>query len=183
ARHDPDVITLQEISPTNEPLLAALRPNYPHQHRCHYGTSYSLAVLSRLPPTSSSPMCSDVRGLAAIEITAPDGPGWVASVHLFWPWPYAQRPQVNEIAERLKALPGRKVVAGDFNQVPWSHAVKTLRRASAANYLGPRRATYSLHGIPLPIDHVLAPTGSVTRIPKHGSKHRGLLARIAFWPF
>ncbi|MEM1234354.1 MAG: endonuclease/exonuclease/phosphatase family protein [Pseudomonadota bacterium] len=177
---DPDIITLQEISLVNVGLLTRLQGDYPHQHVCSFGQLYSMAVLSRLPQTESLPICSAKRGLAAMEVMGPDGPGWVASVHLVWPWPYPQRPQSDGIARQIAALEGPVIVAGDFNQLPWSHAVRSITEAAGAQYLGPRRRTFQLLGLPLPLDHVLAASGEVTRLGRIGSDHRALVAQVSF---
>ncbi|MEM1374642.1 MAG: endonuclease/exonuclease/phosphatase family protein [Pseudomonadota bacterium] len=177
---DPDVITLQEISLVNAGLLTRLQGDYPHQHVCSFGQLYSMAVLSRLPRTDRLPVCSPRRGLAAMEVMGPDGPGWVASVHLYWPWPYQQRPQSDGIARRIAELNGPVIVAGDFNQLPWSYAVRSIAQAGGVTNLGPRRRTFEVLGMPLPIDHVLAASGEVTRLGRVGSDHRALSARVSF---
>ncbi|MEM6277311.1 MAG: endonuclease/exonuclease/phosphatase family protein [Pseudomonadota bacterium] len=177
---DPDIITLQEISMLNAGLLPRLQGDYPHQHVCSFGQLYSMAVLSRLPRTDSLPICSYRRGLAAMEVVGPDGPGWVASIHLLWPWPYPQRVQSEGIARQIAELDGPVIVAGDFNQLPWSYAVRSITEAAGAEYLGPRRRTFQLYGMPLPLDHVLAASGEVTRLGRIGSDHRALAARVAF---
>ncbi|MEL6915825.1 MAG: endonuclease/exonuclease/phosphatase family protein [Pseudomonadota bacterium] len=187
AARAPDIITFQEVSPTNRPLLAALSADYPEMHVCDFGPLYSIAVLSRLPRTGTAPLCSEDRGFAALEIAGPNGPGWIVSIHLEWPWPFEQPAQIALYTEALAALEGSVIVAGDFNQVPWSHTVRTLSRVTGAGYRGPHRATFSVGSrvferppLFLPIDHVLAPRGEVTRLTRIGSDHAALIAIVGF---
>ena len=179
---DPDVITLQEVSPRNDVLIDRLSQDYPHQARCTYSWRYSIAVLSRLPQGPTAKRCSDTRGAAALQVITPDGPGWVVSLHLHWPWPFGKPNQLDEITEFVFQLDGPIIVAGDFNHVPWSHKVRSIARAADAPYLGPRRQTFGFRDVPLPIDHVLSASGTVERMEPVGGDHHGLLARVAFDP-
>ncbi|MEM7295718.1 MAG: endonuclease/exonuclease/phosphatase family protein [Pseudomonadota bacterium] len=178
----PDVITFQELSSQNQVLLEQLRELYPNQLRCPYGPRYSIAILTRLPLGPDPAQCSGSRGAAALQLSVDGTLGWVVAVHLLWPWPFGDPAQPREFAGFIAALPGPKAVAGDFNQVPWSDAVRRIMGAADARYLGPRRHTFVTNHIPLPlpIDHVLAPSGYVTLLPKTGSDHYGLFAEIAF---
>lgn len=183
----PDAIMLQEVSAGNEALLRLLGDAYPHQLRCPTGMGIGdTAILSRHPVVPGSERCDLFRASVA-RVETPEGPLWLVSAHLRWPWPLDQAGQVEALAAALAALDGPKVVGGDFNAVPWSHAVRRLSEALGARPVGPAPATLRLGGVlPLPIDHVLATgPGRVARRPLAGSDHHGLLARVApfdAWP-
>ncbi|MEM8593110.1 MAG: endonuclease/exonuclease/phosphatase family protein [Pseudomonadota bacterium] len=182
-RRDPDVITFQEVAARTEFILTRLAGRYPHQHRCRVAEDiYDMAVLSKLPLADGSPVCSPNRGLAALQVASPAGDVWIVSIHLPWPWPFDQPSGLAGAKDTLATLDGPKIVAGDFNNVPWSHAVKSTATAVGARYLGPRRNTFEIEvsGIELPLDHVLAPSGQVERLGKLGSDHNALFARVGF---
>ena len=186
ATYDPDVLTFQEVSWLNQPILNALKASHPYQHRCYFGNTYSMAIVSRFPPTDVPPICSQFRGLAAQQFETPSGTGWIVSIHLLWPWPFEQPDQIIMVLDSLSTLDGSVIAAGDFNQVPWSHAVKSVSKMIDAPNQGPWAQTFEFkhdifkHVVQLPIDHVLAPRGSVTRHDYHDSDHRALVARVGF---
>ncbi|MBL4557022.1 MAG: hypothetical protein JKP98_07320 [Rhodobacteraceae bacterium] len=51
------------------------------------------------------------------------------------------------------------ILGGDFNMVPWSHGVRALARAAGGSVARPALSTRPVRGMPLPIDHVIAPGG------------------------
>jgi endonuclease/exonuclease/phosphatase (EEP) superfamily protein YafD len=176
---DPDVITLQEVSPPNEALLAALADRWPHQHFCPFARVGGTAVVTRLPPLPGRKLCAP--GLAAVEVTGPQGPLWLVSVHLHWPWPYRQSAQLKDLLPLVETMESPVVMAGDFNMVPWSNALAALRWAGGVENAGPTRATYLGFApwLRLPIDQILAPGGGLVETrPALGSDHLGLRAVV-----
>jgi len=174
-----DVVLLQEVSDTNAGILDLLREVYPHQHLCRFSSWSGIAVLSRWP--GDAVQCSPMRGMAAMQVAAPFGPVWAASIHLSWPWPYAQGATVRAIAPQLAPMQGRVVIGGDFNMVPWGYAIRALGAAAGARRIGPMRPTIRVWGLGWPIDHVLTSGQGSTEIrPGLGSDHAGVVARIGF---
>lgn len=195
---DADFVMLQEVHPRNRPLLERLRDTYPHQHFCPVATKAGgIAVLSRVPPTETAPFCEEYSRLAAMQVATPDGPLWVVSLHLYWPFPFAQPRQLERVLPMLEAFDGPVVVGGDFNIVSWTYAAKTVERATRTHNAGHAGGTFEfqydwsgrnlLELMPkVPIDHVLVPdTGAalaLTRRPLFGSDHHGLVATFALAP-
>ncbi|MBL4541246.1 MAG: endonuclease/exonuclease/phosphatase family protein [Rhodobacteraceae bacterium] len=179
-RHrDPDIVLLQEVSDHTVGLLDTLRADWPAQTFCRFSGWSGIAVLSRHPMIAGSAQCSDWRGLAAMQIALGGRPVWVGSVHLFWPWPHDQAKQRAKPVARIDRMEGPVILGGDFNMVPWSHGVRALARAAGGSVARPALSTRPVRGMPLPIDHVIAPGGgSATRLPRQGSDHFGLLARV-----
>ncbi|WP_176445300.1 endonuclease/exonuclease/phosphatase family protein [Maliponia aquimaris] len=176
----PDVVTLQEVSTRNRHLLDLLRPGYPHQYLCA-----GVAVLSRHPVVQGETLCVKGGGLAGLRVSLPEGPVWVLSVHLFWPWPHDQRPQAERIEALVTGLPGPVVLAGDFNMTPWGSDVRRLVRATGVRRAGPMFPTFWLRpsglplAVPLPLDQVYATGGGAARVrPLLGSDHAGVLAGV-----
>jgi endonuclease/exonuclease/phosphatase (EEP) superfamily protein YafD len=189
----PDVVTLQEISARNADVLAALAAAYPYRQVCRFSGWNGMAVLSRHPVVAGQGFCSGDRGLAGLQVVLPQGPVWVLSVHLHWPWPHGQRPQAQRLAGLIERLEGPVVLSGDFNMVPWGSDVRRLVRASGTMTAGPLQPTYWLDAgqrsgpgsglwrlrLPLPLDQVHAPGGgAVDILPLLGADHAGVLARV-----
>ncbi|TNF19494.1 MAG: endonuclease [Rhodobacteraceae bacterium] len=177
----PDLITLQEVSRRNAPLVADPGADYATRHHCAGGGVGGTAVLARFPAVPGSAVC--LRGMAAIALEGPEGRFWLVSVHLHWPWPYGQAEHSAALLARLEGLEGPVVIGGDFNMVPWSHRLRAFARASRSDLVRPIGATLWRSWVPLPIDHVLAPCGGGRKArPELGSDHRGVLARISLGP-
>jgi endonuclease/exonuclease/phosphatase (EEP) superfamily protein YafD len=175
----PDFITLQEVSDRNRVLLDALAATYPTRQFCSLTRIGGTVALSRYPAIPGTATC--VRGLSAVQVETDEGPLWVISVHLFWPWPYGQAPQVEELAALINRLDGPKIIGGDFNMVPWSHVMRQFADAGDVHMARPVRGTYAGFAplLMLPIDHVLTPAGGLTELrPLFGSDHHGVLVRF-----
>ena len=176
----PDVLTLQELSVPNLALLDDLSAELPHQLRCDFASVGGTAVATRLTPVAGAEVCAP--GLAALQVQGPQGPLWLVSIHLHWPWPYGQAAQVRDLLPILEGLQGPVVMAGDFNMVRWSVAVGRMAAAARVRAAGPVLGSYLGFApwLTLPIDHVLAPGGgSAETRPALGSDHLGLLADLA----
>lgn len=185
ASHAPDFVTLQEVTDQTRAVMAGLADELPSQHMCPFAAVGGVAVLSRWPMIAGTARCAEGDGLAAMQVTTPDGPLWIVSMHLHWPFPYRQSEQLARLIPMLEALDGPIVVGGDFNMVPWSHTLRQVARATRSERAG--SVTYSLPmargWLTLPIDHVLVPQGRgathAGRRPLLGSDHHGVLASFA----
>lgn len=176
----PDVLTLQEVSEANKPLMAGLSDILPHQLWCPFRAVGGPAIATRLQPVAGQEICA--KGLAAMKVTGPKGPLWLVSVHLHWPWPYGQSAHVAELLPVLEEMEAPVVMAGDFNMVRWSDAMAAMRVVAGIMQAGPVRGTYTGFApwLVLPIDHVLSPGGGLIEArPGLGSDHLGLLARLS----
>ncbi len=172
-----DVVTLQEVSRRNDRLLGMLAPTYPHQHLCRFSGWGGVAVVSKYPISAET--CTQRRGLAAAQINKDGQDIWIGSIHLPWPFPYANDTAAKAVEDVVLSLEGPVVLAGDFNIFPWANSVGQLQRAARVQPLRPLRPTFSLQGVPLFLDHVHAPGGGqVTYRPGLGSDHLGVLAEV-----
>ena len=177
----PDLVLLQEVTAANEAVLDLLSASYPTRHRCADRPIGDTAVLSRWPAIEGTAHCA--HGAAIVRVAAPEGPLWVVSLHLRWPWPRAQAAHAAAIEEALAELDGPAVVGGDFNMLPWGHSVQRLADAVGGAPVRPAPGTRTLAGVlPLAIDHVIATgrrPGVSQRRPPIGSDHHGVLARVS----
>ncbi len=181
--HNPDFVTLQEVSVTNRPLLADLKEQYPAQMFCPFAAVGGAAVVARWPMVAGSGRCEASNGMAAMQVETPDGPVWVVSLHLHWPYPMGQAAQVKALVPVLTELEGPVVLGGDFNMVPWSHTMRSITAATDTQRIGAPKYTLWLAAYySLPIDHVLVNINSrpadTWKRPQLGSDHNGVLARF-----
>ena len=179
---NPQIVTLQEVSEPNLALLARLKDAYPHQHVCPGGRVGGTAILTRLVPVPGTAFCAP--GLAVMQVVAGlEGQDrfWLVSVHLHWPWPYAQADHVDLLLPILDRLQGPAIMAGDFNMVRWAHSVTSMAEILDVRPAGPTLGTFSGWSdfFRLPIDHVFATRGGrVSPRGALGSDHLGLLAQV-----
>ena len=196
----PDVLTLEEASPGWEPLLGALSPLYPHRYGCAGLSGFNDAlILSKRPFVAGDDgECGGDGRFArrAIDFngTAVD----IAAQHLRWPWPGSQWGQIElTTAPHLAALKASKrpvLLAGDFNAVPWSAALKRyadLGGLTVVDGIGPtwfaRPFTSWIAPVfGLPIDNVMhsgrIEIVSVARQPATDSDHLPLLVSFTVAP-
>lgn len=178
---DPDIIFLQEVSPKNEALLERLK-NYPHQQRCHLNRMMSIMVLSKARPIAQD--CLAESRLAWMELKLNGQTFRAISTHLHWPWPLRQWEQIDSLRNDIALWDQDTaiVLGGDFNAVPWSHAVRTIEDIIHSKIVpGFRMTLYkfvTLIEAPLfvPIDQILLPANAAVKTahvgPDLGSDHR-----------
>lgn len=179
-----ELVTLQEVGAHNRRFMESLWQAYPTQITCDTGHLGAVAILSLWPAVPGTEACGD--GYAMVRLDRGDAaPVWAVSVHLAWPWPAGpQAAQARRLAERVAALDGAVIVAGDFNMQPWGASVREVARAAEAVAARPARITYPALAplLPLSIDHVLLPrdwSSRTTVRPGGGSDHLGLLVEVA----
>jgi endonuclease/exonuclease/phosphatase (EEP) superfamily protein YafD len=193
-----DLVALQEDVggfAREETRLAAV---YPYHVHCTRMESGGCSLWSKRPFLAAGELVFAPYGMALVwgRVLTPDGkPATVFSVHLAWPFPpHIKQLQMGILARHVaRHSPGEAIILGDFNQTPWSFALRRLDRA-----LHPLvRRTHALFSWPafikllrihtpfglLPIDQVYAAPAfsnvSVERLPASSSDHFGLVARFA----
>ncbi|WGI20451.1 endonuclease/exonuclease/phosphatase family protein [Amylibacter sp. IMCC11727] len=177
-----DFVTLQEVTRRNTEILSGLSSTYAAQSLCKFRSVGGVAVASKYPRTDADILCIEELGLVGMNVQTPDGPVWLLSLHLSWPYPYSQAAHLDAILPTLENLKGPVVLGGDFNMVPWSYTMTRVETAIRAKRVGATNGTFLLEDlITIPIDHVLAPTncvGEVSTLDLLGSDHHGVLARF-----
>lgn len=175
----PDMVTLQEVNDPNKLVLQTIAAQYPSQGWCPFDFVGGAAVASHWPALGPV-VCAEAGGMAALKVQSPEGPIWLVSLHLHWPWPFGQAEQIEALLPVLRDLDAPVVLGGDFNMVPWSALVARVAEATGTVYSGARAPTYFIKGhAPVPIDHVLAAGGTGEVLPLLDSDHLGVLARIS----
>ncbi len=97
-----DVILLEEVSTANLPIPEALRDRYRFQIICPAHSVGAVAILSVHP--MSDEYCREGAGFTIARIAHPAGAFTAVAVHLYWPYPFGQEPQVNNILADLAGI-------------------------------------------------------------------------------
>lgn len=188
---DPDVIVMQEMWRLKRPPFDDLLARYPHR----VGEE-SIVILSKHPIQSQGqitragfqPWNSTLARWAQIAVGGV--PVEILAVHPARPfYPDLQQHDMESITRFVQSRHGALVVAGDFNQTPWT---QTLRRFTDITGLGAlntyhptwpmRRDTLRL--LPLfPIDNIFISSQlaviDLELAPDLGSDHRAIAADLA----
>lgn len=165
----PDVVTLNEVSAMWVDRLALLEAAYPHRLICPPPSRIGgVAILSRRPFAAGfEPLCGDRGAFARARLDIGGREVEIATLHLGWPWPYAQPWQLPRLEPLLGEIADTAVIATDLNAVPWSFAARRVADAAHARILrgiGPTWLHERLPGwlrpwIGLPIDNILVKGG------------------------
>ncbi|KQT54225.1 hypothetical protein ASG43_00920 [Aureimonas sp. Leaf454] len=193
---DPDVVTVEEMTPGWEKALRSLSDRYPYQSYCAPPERWGdVAILSRRPFVEGArETCLPRAGFEARVVDFDGHPVTVGSQHLRWPWPGRQWRQVDAIAEGLAALTTPAIIGGDFNAAPWSASVAAYAAAGGLRIVAGIGPTWGPNWLPswlarwagLPIDNVLVSREililSVSRPEATSSDHLPVLVTFAI-PF
>lgn len=172
ALHQPDIVFLQEQVVEKQWIFERLKDRYPFQVYCRRVGECDTAILSRHAWISAEAkrIGRDGASFAVARFGEELGGLTVATVHLKWPQFSNQLEQLARAWDHLKHSRGEVILAGDFNSVPWSGALKTfsaetgLRTAGSLSATWPvrhhRTGGWCLWCVPqLQLDHVLVSPG------------------------
>lgn len=186
-QEDPDIVLLQEVSPINGEVIERLTAYRFHQ-RCWVSPVMETVVLSKTAPTAQG--CLPNAEVPWMDLSLDGKSIRTLSVHLNWPWPFRQWRRIDDLRNDLAALPEKRpiILGGDFNAVPWSHAVRTVEDITGSTIVPGFRITLYGYNTPfkvpllVPIDQILLPDGvtahSATVGPELGSDHRPVSVTI-----
>ncbi|MCB9592542.1 MAG: endonuclease/exonuclease/phosphatase family protein [Sandaracinaceae bacterium] len=193
---DADVVILEEVSPRWVALLDgdAARAVFPYRDVLGRDDAFGIALLSRHPIDRSElvdlvgvPMLDATVRVAGTELR-------VFGVHTLPPVDRAYadvwRDQLALLRDRVRAVDGPLVVAGDFNATLFHDGIRDLQRAGVADVsdaLGRGLASTWPNGVfpapPVALDHVfVSPELRPVRIHEGvgaGSDHRPLIVDLA----
>ncbi len=199
-KHQPDVLLVLEADSHWQQALAPLETDYPHRVLYPQSNTYGLLFYSKLP----------IREQQLRFLVEPAIPSLYAclelrsgqSVHFFGVHPQPPSPtehyrsterdaELVLIGREARQKDGPVLVAGDLNDVAWSHTTRLFQRLSGL--LDPRvgRGLYStFHAwyffLRWPLDHVFVShhfrLRTLRRLPSCGSDHFPMLVSLAYYP-
>jgi endonuclease/exonuclease/phosphatase (EEP) superfamily protein YafD len=195
---DPDVVVMEEAAGNAVAIVQALRSRYRFVTSC--GANCSTLILSKQRPLAGGPF--ERSGMVATWARFRDAAGAYTVVAMHSPHPSPPGPQTIEhvlLARVMRKMDSRRLIlAGDFNNTPWTFETRRLDRSLPLIRRDRALATWpaaeaGLHGrkvtLPfpiLPIDHIYAGPGwrtlSMRRGPTIGSDHRPLVVELQAAP-
>ncbi|MCC6796146.1 MAG: endonuclease/exonuclease/phosphatase family protein [Candidatus Hydrogenedentes bacterium] len=191
----PDILALQEVTPSRLPELERLRDNYPYWTHYAEASVLGVALLSKFPITEEKRRWI-TKGVYPTVIATLDingTPLHIAITHTVPPfssdWVKERDAQLTTLQKELIGIPGNRLVVGDLNATMWTPSYRDF--VHAAGLQNARKGhgvvpTYKFRGIPMvPIDHILTRGNVVVQDcragPEMGSDHRPLIVDIAYF--
>lgn len=198
---DPDVILAVETDAAWATALRPLRETYPHGVDHPRDNWYGMMLFSRLELEDCRIefLVQDDVPSVFTRVRLPDGPGvCLRGIHPRPPEPVRDQDSTPRDAElvvvgrRIQEAPDQPtVVAGDLNDVAWSHTSQLFTRI--AGLLDPRRGrgfynSYNANNpfLRYPLDHVFHSRHfrlvALERLPHIGSDHFPMLVELSYEP-
>jgi endonuclease/exonuclease/phosphatase (EEP) superfamily protein YafD len=187
-----DIVVVEEVSGTTRELLHVLTATYPFQVSCLPRMMCSTMILSRVRPSSLGSLAHDDsenrKAPSAAWMRFGDGPGafTVVGVHYQRPAPFGDHDMARQAVLEMLRRDGRErtIVAGDFNMVPWTFAMKRQDAQFAMARVTRARFTWPANPLALlPIDHVYLGREwrmlSLTIGPANGSDHHPVFLTLS----
>lgn len=197
-KHKPDVLLLLEANQKWQDALAPVAPDYPHQVLHPLENTYGMLLYSRLPIRYHELrflIQDDIPSVyAQLELPSTQIINFYG-VHPMPPSPTEHYRSTERDAELLlvgkeaRKRGGATIIAGDLNDVAWSHTTRLFQRVSGL--LDPRigRGLYNtFHAwyffLRWPLDHVFVSTHfqlqKILRLPNGGSDHFPMFISLTY---
>jgi len=193
-RADPDILVTQETTKTVQTGAHPLTDLF--QYRLSLSTrgqTLRTVIWSKFPMRNGTLLLEDQIVPTGAHAWVQIGEGLEISVlglHLAHAYPGNQRRQIDALAGIMATLPEPRIIMGDFNAEPWSHAIARTESLTGTRRIPGYRVTWRgryptpLGDVPAPIghaiDHILITPGigveSITTVTIPGSDHLGVRA-------
>ena len=196
----PDIVLAVETDDWWLSQLAHLGQDYPHTCHAPLPNTYGMLVFSRLPLLAKEIQFILDPGIPSFHGRVRLPSGVEANLHFVHPKPPAPKESKTStrrdaelllVGRAIQAHDGPTIVAGDLNDVAWSHTSELFRRL--ARLLDPRvgrgllptfHADYKL--LRWPLDHVFHSAHfrlqDLKRLPHIGSDHYPIYIRLSYEP-
>ena len=167
----PDVVLVMEPNDWWTEQLAPLRQTYAHRVEQPQGNHYGMNLYSRFPLSETEIHYFEDAGTPSIQtlLQLPSGDEIVFyGTHPRPPLPEnsvnAADKELIKIAQRTREADHPVVVAGDFNDVPWSFTIEKFKKISQLRDIRVGRGFYNTFDaqsliLRLPIDHIFISPG------------------------
>ena len=192
----PNLLITLESDQWWQDRLDALETEMPHSVKCPLDNRYGIHLYSRLPLVDPSIEYLVEDDVPSIHTTVVLNSGDEVRLHLLHPAPPSPTENAESrerdaelivVARALRKGSGPTLVAGDFNDIPWSRTATLFRRISGL--VDPRVGRCMLNTfharIPVfrwPLDHLYHSRHfqlvEITRLPYIGSDHFPLFTRL-----
>ncbi|MEM9022626.1 MAG: endonuclease/exonuclease/phosphatase family protein [Bacteroidota bacterium] len=131
-----DFMSFQEVNAEwAEALENGLKSTYPYYFLLPSDSYFGMAVFSRFPLHNVETFTTRQVPNLVGDIEVGDSTIHFLAAHTYSPtkpWKYRQRNRhIEALADYLDAIDGPKIAVGDFNSVPWDHALEDFRHQTA----------------------------------------------------
>ncbi len=198
-KYDPHIFLTLESNADWEQALDELLSTYPHKVAVPLENLYGMHLYSKLEVKNPEIIYRVEEGVPSIEAEL-KLEGIRPKLKLFIVHPKPPAPGENDsakakdvelalLARSIKNSEDAILVAGDFNDVPWSKAIKNFRTEARLNDPRIGRGTYStFHAdypfVRFPLDHIFCSTeigiNEMERFKIKGSDHFGMFYSLSF---
>ncbi|NUM52827.1 MAG: endonuclease/exonuclease/phosphatase family protein [Candidatus Hydrogenedentes bacterium] len=192
-QENPDILALQEVTPSRLQELERLRKTYPYWAHCVGENMLGIALLSRTSLTNGDRqwVTHGVYPTLIADLELHKRKVSILLTHTVPPfsaeWAALRDKQLADIGARIFALNGTSIIVGDLNATMWTPSFGDLLRkaalSNARNGFGVLPTYSSGMKRLVPIDHVLFRgelTVTACRVgPEMGSDHRALIVDLA----
>jgi endonuclease/exonuclease/phosphatase (EEP) superfamily protein YafD len=191
-RANPDLVVLVEVSPGIVENLGSVLRGYPHRQvtpNMLHGGLAGTVIASRYPMALTWPAVKGMRSTLVTCVDGPVGPVNIVAVHLTRPWPYLadglQLAQAKALVDLIETLPGKTIVAGDFNSVSNGQIGRLIQEKAGLRPSSGWQGTWPTNLPPLlsiTIDQVFRPDSLALvgrRVgQRNGSDHRPVITQL-----
>jgi endonuclease/exonuclease/phosphatase (EEP) superfamily protein YafD len=197
-REDPDVIVLAEPDSYWEHCLRVIENNYPYTMKCPLGNTYGMLLYSRLELTDEQVLFRVQQDVPSFRAMVRLRTGDQVELHCLHPRPphvgvdtLPRDAELLIVAREVKDSPKAIIVAGDMNDVAWSHTTRLFLRISGL--LDPRLGRAfcnTFHSgyrcFRWPLDHLFHSRSfrlvRMVRMEKTDSDHFAVLVDLSYEP-
>lgn len=200
AKMDPDIVITLETGEKWSEALSSLDHDYPHSTKVPLDNTYGMLLFSKLPLTETSINYLVEEEVPSIETIVELGPDTRVKLHIIHPKPPSPSENLKSTERDAEIIiVGKKakneelpvIVAGDLNDVAWSHSTRLFQRIS--RLLDPRigRGFFNTYNakywlLRWPLDHVFHSdeflVRRIERLPHIGSDHFPLFIELVYKP-
>ena len=198
-QRDPDMVLTMEVDDWWVAQLKPLEQQYAHVVNFPTENAYGMSLYSKFPLEDTELKFFNHEDVPSIhtQVTLPSGKRfWFHGVHPVAPVPSKEYPDnkgekevaLGMVADMVAEEKLPAIVAGDFNDVSWSHTARLFGRQGRLNNVRLGRGLYNTFDATSPImrwplDHYFV-TGEfrmveLERLPRFGSDHFPMYAKFA----
>jgi endonuclease/exonuclease/phosphatase (EEP) superfamily protein YafD len=197
---DPDMLLIMENDSKWSEALQALQAKYPHRLEQPLDNAYGMSLYSKMVFTNSETQYLQYNDVPSFKVRVKTAQGKefvLFGVHPVAPVPSSKYPdgvgdeekELIIVGNQVEALSVPAIVAGDYNDVSWSHTERLFKAEGKLHNVRKGRGvipTFNANSLIMrwPLDHFFVTeevkVNRLERIELPGSDHFALMAEFAF---
>lgn len=200
----PDILLTMEVDEWWVSKLKGIEQQYPHHISFPVDNAYGMSLYSKLPLSDNQTLFLDEKDVPSFYCTATMNDGTqfkLVTLHPVPPMPSRKYPDnvgekgedkaLIKAARKIARYKRPTIVAGDFNDVSWSHNTLKFSDISGLNDVRHGRGLYNTFDaksffLKWPLDHIYVSEEfklvTLERLSEFGSDHNPLYAELVYSP-